>query len=67
MAFASAFTRADNVQFKNAYIPCWEVDEVDDAALLERGLSFDTAETMVLLDSTRGKAAGAKRDGSGYE
>mmetsp|Transcript_32379 Transcript_32379/g.64584 ORF Transcript_32379/g.64584 Transcript_32379/m.64584 type:complete len:155 (-) Transcript_32379:120-584(-) len=69
MAFASAYTRKDNVQFKQneAYIPCWEAEEVDDSLLLQRGLAFDTAEVMVMLDGQRGKAAAAKREGSGYD
>ena len=67
MAFASAFTRADNTQFKHAYIPCWRVDEVADTELLSRGLAFDDAATKVMLGAAEGKQAAAKRPGTDFE
>ena len=61
LAFASAFTRADNVQFRDAYIPCFPVDEVDDGALLRAGgVVVVSAEDKVMLGSDEGVKAARK-------
>eukprot|EP00746_Dinoflagellata_sp_MGD_P122915 gnl/MRDRNA2_/MRDRNA2_57676_c0_seq1.p1 gnl/MRDRNA2_/MRDRNA2_57676_c0~~gnl/MRDRNA2_/MRDRNA2_57676_c0_seq1.p1 ORF type:complete len:333 (+),score=65.07 gnl/MRDRNA2_/MRDRNA2_57676_c0_seq1:77-1075(+) len=65
LAFASAFTRVDNIQWRDAYIPCFRVDEVDDDALLKGGVAMSSLEDKVMLDSERGRKAGEK--GEGYE
>jgi len=67
MAFASVFTRADNIQWKKPYIPCWKVDEVSDGLLLEKGVAIESAVQKVMLGSEEGKAAGAKRKDGSYE
>eukprot|EP00316_Scyphosphaera_apsteinii_P002110 CAMPEP_0119331772 /NCGR_PEP_ID=MMETSP1333-20130426/81358_1 /TAXON_ID=418940 /ORGANISM="Scyphosphaera apsteinii, Strain RCC1455" /LENGTH=287 /DNA_ID=CAMNT_0007341451 /DNA_START=200 /DNA_END=1063 /DNA_ORIENTATION=- len=64
MAFASAFTVVDNEQFRRTgiqYIPCWKVDEVDDALLIANGLSIEDAASKVMLGAQVGKAAAAKQ------
>ena len=65
MAFASCFTRADNVQFRNPYLPCEDVDEVPYSELLERGLvtQAEGASSAVMLDANEGRERAAKRDG----
>ena len=66
LAFASAFTRADNVQFKDAYIPCFPADAVPDAALLNQSLAapggalLGDAGDRVMLGADIGKAAARK-------
>jgi len=62
MAFASAYTRADNLQFRDAYIPCFAADVVEDSALLERGLEVTSGTDKVMLDATVGKEAARKDD-----
>merc|ERR1712039_703227 len=64
MAFAAAFTRADNVQYRDdfaGYIPCFQVDEVPDEELLQRDHSHAPDE-RIFLDSGRGKVSGKKDD-----
>lgn len=60
LAFASAFTRADNIQWRDAYIPCFRIDEVDDDALLKTGIALTSWEDKVMLDSERGRTAAEK-------
>jgi len=43
LALASCYTRADNVQWKDAYIPCYPVSIVSDRALMESA-DRDTGE-----------------------
>ena len=61
LAFASAFTRADNVQFRDAYIPCFPAEVVDDGALLRAGGAvLGSASDRVMLDGDKGAAAARK-------
>ena len=63
LAFASAFTRADNVQFRDAYIPCFPSDEVDDGALMRAGgVVVNNAEDKVMLGGDEGVKAARKTD-----
>lgn len=61
LAFASCFTRADNVQFRDAYIPCFPVDVVEDSALLSCGLKVTSSSDKVMMaGGDVGKAAARK-------
>ena len=60
LAFASCFTREDNVQYKDAYIPCFPVEPVPDSRLLETGLRVTGAEDKVLLGAEVGVDAARK-------
>ena len=61
LAFASTFTRADNVQFKDAYIPCYAADVVDDGALLAAGGAvIGDEQDRVMLGADIGKKAARK-------
>merc|ERR1712013_810692 len=60
LAFASAFTRADNVQIRDAYIPCFAFETVDDSELLRVGVAYSSAEDKVMLRADVGSAAARK-------
>ena len=66
LGFASAFTRADNVQYRDAYIPCFPADVVDDGELLRAGPVVTSAADKVMLTSEVGKEA-ARKDGDWQE
>jgi ectoine hydroxylase-related dioxygenase (phytanoyl-CoA dioxygenase family) len=66
IALASCFTRADNVQFKNPYLECTELEEVEDGALVENGLVIDDSKSKGMLSPSEGKASASKQ-GAAYD
>ena len=67
LALASCFTLADNVQFRDAYIPCVACDEVDDTALLRDGLKLTSSEDKQMLSPDVGKDAARKDEGGDFD
>jgi len=55
LVFASCFTREDNVQWKDAYIPCFPCPVVDDDALVGDGhVHLTSEEDKVMLGADVG-------------
>ena len=57
--------REDNIQLRDAYIPCVTVDKVDDRELENARVQFGE-ETKLFLDADRGKHAARKDSTSDY-
>jgi len=65
LAFGSAFTAEDNIQYKDAYIPCVKVAPVPDNVLLDAGIDHGS-ESKLFLDASVGKETARKEDTSSY-
>eukprot|EP00494_Astrolonche_serrata_P008508 UN08550 len=52
LAFASCFTAEDNIQLRDAYIPCVKVEIEKNDTIIENGLNFGT-QSKLFLDSER--------------
>lgn len=67
LAFASCFSLADNVQYKDAYIPCVKCELVADSALLGSRMqngepTLTSSEDKMMLSSEEGKKKARKAD-----
>ena len=63
LVFASCYTRDDNVQWKDPYIPCMPCEPVDDGELVGDGSGvpvLTSAEDKVMLGADVGAAAARK-------
>ena len=63
LVFASCYTRADNVQYKDPYIPCMPCPVVEDDALYGDGqVHLTSEEDKVMLGADVGAEAARKDD-----
>ena len=63
LAFASAFTRENNVQWKDPYIPCFPFETLEDDAIIGDGtVRLTSEEDKVMLGADVGAEAARKDD-----
>lgn len=51
-----------NLQYKDAYIPCFDFETIADDQLLRQGLVLSTAEDKAMLDPKLGVEKAIKED-----